>query len=199
MKTFLLDIESHPFNYFKHFELEKHSYKINTGMSCYPLRILFFSKYLQWDVGRMMSSGQIINHPSASMGTGKDPNSVWRRELLDAIRKRPQTIKDHEREKYCQTRLTKHAGRQILNSKGCLNTWTDYHSTNDVHPPQHHWNPWEVQRQSPRVAAPQAGIPQFQIHGIGISAFLLDTAHPPRNASWSQVLLLIPTQLPIIL
>lgn len=133
MKTFLLNIESHPFNYFKHFKLEKHSLKINTGMSCYPLRILFFSKYLQWDVGRMMSSGQIINHPSASMGTGKDPNSVWRRELLDAIRKRPQAIKDHEREKYCQTRLTKHAGRQILNSKGCLNTWTDYHSTSVHH------------------------------------------------------------------
>lgn len=65
----------HPYYYFEYFELEKHSYKMNTDMSCYPLRIIFFSKYLQWDVGRIVSSGQIINQPSASMGTRKDPNS----------------------------------------------------------------------------------------------------------------------------
>lgn len=96
MKALFLDTETHPCHYF---ELEKHSYKMITGMSCYPLRMYFFSKYLWWDAGRMVSSGQIINHSLASRGTRKDPNCVWGRELLDAVRKHPQAIQDREREK----------------------------------------------------------------------------------------------------
>lgn len=76
MKTLFLGTETHLCHYFDYFELEKHSYKINSGMSCYPLRMYFFSEYLQQDVGRMLSSGQTINHPSASMGIRKGPNSV---------------------------------------------------------------------------------------------------------------------------
>lgn len=127
MKTLFLDAETHPCCYFEYFELEKHSYKMNTGLSCYPLRMYFFSKYLQWDVGRMVSSGQIINHPSASIGTKKDANSVWRRELLDAVRKHPQVIKTMKGRSNAKQDSPCMLGRQILSSEGCLNTWTDCH------------------------------------------------------------------------
>lgn len=123
-KTLFLNAETYPCHYF---ELEKHPNKNNTSMSCHPQRMYFFSKYLQQDVGRMVSLRQIINQPSASMGTKKDLGSLWRKVLLDAVRKHPWAIKTMKGRNNVKQDSPCMLGRQILSSEGCLNTWTDCH------------------------------------------------------------------------
>lgn len=141
MKTLFLDAETHPCHYFEYLELGKHPCTMNTGISCYRLRIYLFSKYdekyekliMKFHEEknlfhmRMVSSGQIINHPSASMGTKKDPSSVGRRELLGTGRKQPQAVRTMKGRSNAKQDSPCTLGRQILSSEGCLNTWTDCH------------------------------------------------------------------------